>query len=345
MVEVQQHLGNNWVRAVAMSTTDGLARGLDAVDTGAPITVPVGAATLGRVFDVLGHPIDGKGAVKAEMQPADPPRAAGLRPDGDRGAGLRDRHQGHRPHRPVPTRRQGRRLRRRRHRQDGHHPGADPQHRRRARWLLGLRRRRRAVTRGQRPARRDDGVRRHRQDRHGLRPDERAAGRAPARRPDGARHGRVLPRRGGARHPPLHRQHLPLHPGRLRGLGAPRPHAIGGGLPADAGDRDGRPPGAHHLHEEGLDHLAAGHLRAGRRLHRSGARDDLRPPRLDDPPRALDRGAGDLPGRRPADLDLHGPRSAHRRRRALRGLARGAAHACSATRTSRTSSRSSAWTS
>ena len=66
VVEVQQHLGNNWVRAVAMSTTDGLARGLDVVDTGAPITVPVGASTLGRVFDVLGHPIDGKGPVKAD---------------------------------------------------------------------------------------------------------------------------------------------------------------------------------------------------------------------------------------------------------------------------------------
>jgi F-type H+/Na+-transporting ATPase subunit beta len=65
VVEVQQHLGNNWVRAVAMSTTDGLARGLDAVDTGAAITVPVGEPTLGRVFDVLGHPIDGKGAVKS----------------------------------------------------------------------------------------------------------------------------------------------------------------------------------------------------------------------------------------------------------------------------------------
>jgi F-type H+-transporting ATPase subunit beta len=65
VVEVQQHLGNNWVRAVAMSTTDGLARGLDAVDTGSPITVPVGEATLGRVFDVLGKPIDGKGEVKA----------------------------------------------------------------------------------------------------------------------------------------------------------------------------------------------------------------------------------------------------------------------------------------
>ena len=77
VVEVQQHLGNNWVRAVAMSTTDGLARGLDAVDTGAPIMVPVGASTLGRVFDVLGHPIDGKGEVKAETHlpiHRDPPK-------------------------------------------------------------------------------------------------------------------------------------------------------------------------------------------------------------------------------------------------------------------------------
>jgi F-type H+-transporting ATPase subunit beta len=66
VVEVQQHLGNNWVRAVAMSTTDGLARGVDAIDTGKAITVPVGEPTLGRVFDVLGHPIDGKGPVVSE---------------------------------------------------------------------------------------------------------------------------------------------------------------------------------------------------------------------------------------------------------------------------------------
>jgi F-type H+/Na+-transporting ATPase subunit beta len=64
--EVQQHLGNNWVRSVAMTTTDGLARGIDAVDTGGPITVPVGEPTLGRVFDVLGHPIDGKGPVESK---------------------------------------------------------------------------------------------------------------------------------------------------------------------------------------------------------------------------------------------------------------------------------------
>src|SRR6185436_13174490 len=64
--EVQQHLGNNWVRSVAMTTTDGLARGIPVLDTGAPITVPVGEATLGRVFDVLGRPIDNKGPVDAQ---------------------------------------------------------------------------------------------------------------------------------------------------------------------------------------------------------------------------------------------------------------------------------------
>ena len=63
--EVQQHLGNNWVRTVAMTTTDGLARGIEVLDTGAPISVPVGEATLGRVFDVLGQPIDQKGPVAA----------------------------------------------------------------------------------------------------------------------------------------------------------------------------------------------------------------------------------------------------------------------------------------
>ncbi len=65
--EVQQHLGNNWVRTVAMTTTDGLARGLPVLDTGAAIRVPVGEVTLGRVFDVLGHPIDEKGPVSAEL--------------------------------------------------------------------------------------------------------------------------------------------------------------------------------------------------------------------------------------------------------------------------------------
>ncbi|MGH7672565.1 MAG: F0F1 ATP synthase subunit beta, partial [Gemmatimonadales bacterium] len=58
VVEVQQHIGRNQVRAVAMSTTDGVVRGMPVVDTGQPITVPVGNATLGRLFNVLGDPID-----------------------------------------------------------------------------------------------------------------------------------------------------------------------------------------------------------------------------------------------------------------------------------------------
>src|SRR5919197_1122427 len=58
IAEVQQHLGNDRVRAVAMDTTDGLARGMEVEDTGAPISVPVGAPTLGRIFNVLGEPID-----------------------------------------------------------------------------------------------------------------------------------------------------------------------------------------------------------------------------------------------------------------------------------------------
>lgn len=65
-VEVQQLLGDNQVRAVAMSTTDGLVRGLEVVDSGAPISVPVGKATLGRILNVLGQPVDNQGPVNAE---------------------------------------------------------------------------------------------------------------------------------------------------------------------------------------------------------------------------------------------------------------------------------------
>src|SRR5439155_1384912 len=56
--EVQQHIGRNQVRAVAMSSTDGVVRGMDVVDTGQPITVPVGKAALGRILNVLGEPVD-----------------------------------------------------------------------------------------------------------------------------------------------------------------------------------------------------------------------------------------------------------------------------------------------
>jgi F-type H+-transporting ATPase subunit beta len=65
-LEVQQHLGDNWVRAVAMSTTEGLRRGMEVTDVGAPISMPVGEAVMGRVFNVTGDPIDEQGPVKAD---------------------------------------------------------------------------------------------------------------------------------------------------------------------------------------------------------------------------------------------------------------------------------------
>jgi len=66
MLEVQQHLGDRWVRTVSMAGTEGLKRGFDVMDTGAPISMPVGDAVMGRVFDVTGQPVDDRGPVAAE---------------------------------------------------------------------------------------------------------------------------------------------------------------------------------------------------------------------------------------------------------------------------------------
>ncbi|GAI56860.1 unnamed protein product, partial [marine sediment metagenome] len=66
VLEAQEHVGNNWVRCLALSPTDGLERGVEAVDTGAALTVPVGKATLGRLFNVMGEPLDELGPVEAE---------------------------------------------------------------------------------------------------------------------------------------------------------------------------------------------------------------------------------------------------------------------------------------
>ena len=67
-LEVQQHLGDEWVRAVAMSSTEGLKRGFDVEDTGAPISMPVGPGVMGRVFDVTGQPVDERGPVTSEKR-------------------------------------------------------------------------------------------------------------------------------------------------------------------------------------------------------------------------------------------------------------------------------------
>jgi len=83
VAEVQQHLGDDRVRAVAMDSTDGIPRGVDVIDTGAPISVPVGKPTLGRIFNVLGEPIDSDKPVEAgERWPIhrDPPTFEDLQP-------------------------------------------------------------------------------------------------------------------------------------------------------------------------------------------------------------------------------------------------------------------------
>src|ERR1043165_4520966 len=66
-LEVQQHLGDRRVRAVAMAATDGLKRGFEVRDTGRPIHMPVGPGVMGRVFDVTGAPVDGRGPVAADQ--------------------------------------------------------------------------------------------------------------------------------------------------------------------------------------------------------------------------------------------------------------------------------------
>src|SRR5688572_974872 len=68
VAEVQQHIGRNQVRAVAMSTTDGVVRGMDVRDTGAAISVPVGDAALGRILNVLGKPVDERGDIPASVE-------------------------------------------------------------------------------------------------------------------------------------------------------------------------------------------------------------------------------------------------------------------------------------
>src|SRR5205823_3572471 len=84
VAEVQQHLGDDRVRAVAMDSTDGLARGVDVVDTGQPISVPVGKETLGRIWNVLGEPVDNKPAAPEGTERwaihRDPPQFEDLSP-------------------------------------------------------------------------------------------------------------------------------------------------------------------------------------------------------------------------------------------------------------------------
>ena len=78
VLEVAQHLGENTVRCVAMDATEGMVRGTEVTDTGAPIQVPVGPETLGRIINVIGDPIDERGPLGHKTNPSNPPRRSGI---------------------------------------------------------------------------------------------------------------------------------------------------------------------------------------------------------------------------------------------------------------------------
>ena len=310
-LEVQQHLGDRWVRTISMAGTEGLKRGLEVTDTGGPIAMPVGRGVMGRIFDVTGKPVDEGGPVVADKyypihrpppsladQSTSPevlttgikvidficPFLKGGKVGAFGGAGvgktvvimelinnIAKLHGGVSVFAGVGERtREG---------NDLYHEMCD----------AGV-------------IKPDDLV--GFEDRARLRADERAAGRAAAR---GARRPgdhRVLPRREEPGRAALHRQHLPLLAGRIRGIGAARPHGERGRLPAHAGGGDGDAAGADHLDEERVDHVVPGGLRAGRRPHRPRSGDDLRAPRRHHRPGARDRGAGHLPGGRSAGVHV-----------------------------------------
>ena len=345
MCEVQQHLGDDRVRAVAMDTTDGLARGAEVIDTGAPITVPVGEATLGRIFNLLGEPID-----LGEELPEDTERR-GIHQEAPRAEDLTPTTEMFETGIKVidllaPYAKGGKvglfggagvgktvLIQELIHNLAKEHGGLSA--------FCGV---------GER-SREGNDLWLEMKESGVLEKTMLVFGQM--NEPPGARmrvalsgphDGRILPRPGPGR-AAVHRQHLPLRAGRLRGLGAARADALAGRLPADAGDRDGRAAGAHHLDARGLRDLGAGDLRAGRRPHRSGAGVGLRPPQRHDGALAGDLREGHLPGRRPARLDLDDPQGRRRSARTTSASPTASRRSCSATRSCRTSSRSSASTS
>ena len=299
--EAAQHIGEGRVRTIAMQPTEGLVRGMKAISLGLPMNVPVGKETLGRVLNVIGQPVDNMGPVNAKhFLPIHRPapsfedqstrlemfetgikvidllepylRGGKIGLFGGAGVGktviimelinnIAMKHGGVSVFAGVGERtREGNDL-----------------------WL----------------EMQESGV----IDPHDYTKSKCALIYGQMTEPPGARlrvgltgpdRGRVFPRRGRAGRAALHRQYFPLHAGRFGSLGAARPHAFGGGIPAQPGHRNGRTAGAHHFHQEGLHHFGAGHLRARRRLHRSRSGHRLRAPRRHHQPLARHRRAGHL---------------------------------------------------
>ena len=246
--EVEQQLGDGVVRTIAMGSSDGLRRGMKVTNTGAPISVPVGPATLGRVMDVLGRPIDERGPVNAKERRSIHatgikvvdlicPFAKGGKIGLFGGAGVGKTVTMLELINNIATQHSGLSVfagvgERTREGNDFYHEMSE------AKVIVqeDLSKSKVAMVFGQ-------------------------MNEPPARGALGAHHGGELPRRG-PRHPALHRQHLPLHARRDGSLRAARAHAFRGGLPTDARRGDGAPAGAHHLDEERLHHIDPGRVRS-----------------------------------------------------------------------------------
>ena len=325
VLEVAQHLGENVVRTIAMDSTDGLTRGQTVNATGSQIRVPVGPKTLGRIMNVIGEPIDERGPIGSDMSapihaeaPAfvDQSTEAAILVTGIKvidllapyakggkiglfgGAGvgktvliqelinnIAKGHGGVSVFAGVGERtREG---------NDLYHEFLDA-------GVIAKDADGNPTPEGSKVAL----VFGQMNEPPGARARVALSGLTQAEYfRDARRPGRAL----------LRRQHLPLHPGGLGSVGAARPYSFGRGLSADAVDRHGPAAGAHHLDQQGLDHLGAGDLRARRRLDRPGAGDLLRPLGRDDDAQPRDLRARHLPGRRPARLRQ--PRADPSRRR------------------------------
>ena len=351
-LEVQQQLGDGVVRTIALGSSDGLRRGMKVVNTGNPITVPVGGKTLGRIMDVLGRPIDERGPVDAEKTMSIHRNAPTFEELSPSTGAARNRHQGHRPHLPVRQGRQDRPLRRRRRRQDRHDDGAHQQHRDGALGPVGVRRRGRAHARGQRLLPRDD------------------RNRASSNKDDLGK-SKVAMVYGQMNEPPGNRLRVALtgltiaESFRDEGrdvllfidniyrftLAGTECSALLGRMPSAVGYQPTLAEEMGRLQERitstktgSITSIQAVYVPADDLTDPSPAT-TLRPPRRDRRAVARHRLARHLPVGRPARLDVAPGRPARDRRRALQHDARRAVGAAAATRSSATSSRSSAWTS
>ncbi len=318
--EVQQHLGDDRIRAVAMDTTDGLARGTEVIDTGAPITVPVGTATLGRIFNLLGEPID-QGPPLDENLERWPihrvaPSVEALTPTTEMfetGIKVIDLL--------APYAKGGKVglfggagvgktviIQELIHNLAQEHGGLSA--------FCGV---------GER-SREGNDLWLEMKESGVLEKTMLVFGQM--NEPPGARMRVAL---SGLTMAEYFRDQegqdvLLFIDNIFRFVQAGSEvsallgrHALPGRLPAHARVGDGAAPGAHHVDPEGFGDLDPGHLRPGRRPHRPGPGVGLRPPQRHHDAVAVDRREGHLPGGRPARLHLDDPQARDPRRRALRG--------------------------